>query len=284
MNSADTTLAPGLPATRDAQSQRNDRRAKAVADLVDGLRNWELWGTVGWHDIRQRYRRSMLGPFWITLSMGVMVTALGFLYAEILHQDVRTYLPYLALGFIVWALISGLILDACSVFSGAGNIIRQLHMPLSVLVYRMVWRHVIIFGHNIVIYALVVLFLEAWPGDTIVLAIPGLLFVCLNGIWVGLLFGLLGARFRDLPPIVASALQVIFFLTPILWTPSLMDNRRIFVDANPFSHFVDIIRLPLLGQSPSLLTWLVVLGMTIGGSAVTFVFFVRFRERIAYWI
>ena len=140
------------------------RLARARADLGDGLRRWELWGTLGWHDIRQRYRRSTLGPFWLTISMGVMVGTLGFVYAELFGHTLADYLPHLALGLIAWSFISTPILDGCNIFIGSEGVIRQLRAPLSVHVFRLLWRNLIILAHNMVIYVVLLVVFRIWPG------------------------------------------------------------------------------------------------------------------------
>jgi ABC-type polysaccharide/polyol phosphate export permease len=259
------------------------RLARARADLGEGLRRWELWGTLGWHDIRQRYRRSTLGPFWLTISMGVMVGTLGFVYAELFGQSLADYLPHLALGLIVWSFISNPILDGCNIFIGSEGVIRQLRAPLSTHVFRMLWRNLIILGHNMVIYLIIVLAFSIWPGGAALLAIPGLFILCLNGVWTGLLLGLLSARFRDIPYMIASVIQIVFLVTPILWSADQIANRVI-VEFNPFYHLIEVMRAPLLGHAPPPETWGVALGVTAFGWLVTLAFFVRFRERIAYWI
>jgi ABC-2 type transport system permease protein/lipopolysaccharide transport system permease protein len=265
------------------QGKGRERIDKARTDLSEGLRRWELWGALGWHDIRQRYRRSTLGPFWITLSMGIMVGALGFLYAELFGQKIRDYLPFLALGLIVWGLISSPILDGCNVFIGSEGVIRQLRAPLSVHVFRMVWRNVIIFVHNMVIYVVLLVAFGIWPGAPALLALPAALILCLTGIWTGLLAGLLSARFRDIPYMTASVIQILFLVTPILWHIDQLGNKLV-AELNPFYHLIEILRLPLLGRVPPLSSWLVALAVTVLGYLVTLAFFVRFRERIAYWI
>jgi len=256
----------------------------ALLDVTDGARAWHLWGLLGWQDIRQRYRRSKIGPFWLTISMGVMVGAMGMLYAGLFKIDIADYLPFIALGFIVWGLISGLIIDGCAAFIGAEGIIKQVGLPLSVHVYRVVWRNLIVFAHNILIFFVVAVLFSIWPGWAGLLAVPGLALLCLNGVWAGLLLGLVSARFRDVPQIVASVVQVAFFLTPIIWKPSLLSGRTVILDLNPFFHFLELVRAPLLGQVPDLASWLVTLGITVGGWLVTLVMYRRYRQRIAYWV
>ena len=258
--------------------------ALAVLDIVQGARAFHLWGLLGWQDIRRRYRRSILGPFWLTISMGVLVGALGTLYAVLFNVEVTHYLPFLALGFVVWAMIYGLITDACVAFVSADGIIKQTDLPLSIHVYRAVWRSLITFGHNIFIFVVVAILFLIWPSWTGLLALPGLAFLCVNGVWVGLLLGLVSARFRDLPPIVDSVMRIAFFVTPIIWMPEMMAERASLLHFNPFFHFLELVRAPLLGQPPGLVSWLVVVGITIGGWIAALIMYFHYRRRIAYWI
>ena len=262
--------------------------ALALSDIIDGARASHLWGRLGWQDIRRRYRRSVLGPFWLTISMGVLVAALGTLYGALFDVRAADYVPHLALGFIVWTLISGLITDGCSAFISVESIIKQTNVPLSVHVYRMVWRHFLVLFHNAAIFVVVAALFAVWPGWTGLLALPGLVLLCLNGIWVGLLLGIVSARFRDVPPIAESVVRILFFVTPIIWMPELMPGRALMLavvlDFNPFFHFVELVRAPLLGQAPELASWLAVTGITLGGWVVTFALFRNYRRRIAYWV
>ena len=260
----------------------------ALDDLVHGAQARYLWGLLGWQDIRRRYRRSVLGPFWLTISMGMLVAMLGTLYGTLLKVEIAVYVPFLALGFIVWTLISGLITDGCTVFISADGIIKQTNLPLSVHVYRRVWCNILIFFHNAVIFVVVAALFAIWPGWTGLLALPGLVLLCLNGIWVGLLLGIVSARFRDVPPIVASLVRILFFVTPIIWMPELMPGRAqmlaLVLDFNPLFHLVSLVRAPLLGQAPGLVSWLAGVGITLGGWLLAFEVLRRYRRRIAYWV
>lgn len=256
----------------------------ALLDLADGARARYLWSRLGWQDIRKRYRRSVLGPFWLTLSMGAFVAALGTLYGVLFDAHIAEYMPFLALGVIVWTLISDIIRDGCNAFIASQSIIKQVGLPLSVHVYRLLWRNLLTLLHNAVVFVVVALVFGVWPGWNGLLALPGLALLCLTGLWVALLFGIVSARFRDVPPIMSSVLRICFFVTPIIWTPDLIPTRPMVLDVNPFYHFIEVVRAPLLGQAPGLLSWIVVLGLTCAGWLVTFEFFRRHRRRIAYWV
>ena len=256
----------------------------ALRDIAEGLYRWRLWGLMGWQDIRQRYRRSVLGPFWLTLSMAVLVGALGVLYGKLFGIAIDDYLPFLTLGFIAWGLIAAVVNEGCVALTAAEPLIKQMRLPFSLHVYRIIWRNLIIFAHNFVVYIAVAVWFGIWPGAAALLLLPGLALIILNAMWIGLLLAMVCARFRDVPQIVASLLQVAFFMTPIIWKPELLGRRMAFAEANPFYHFVELIRAPLLGGVPAPLTWAMVLGITAAGWLVTALFFRRFRARIPYWV
>ena len=257
---------------------------KALNDIQSGWARRELWSTIGMHDVRQRYRRSTLGPFWITVSLAVMVFALGLLYGQIFQQDLREYLPFIAIGFVVWGLISTLILKGCETFVAAEGMIRQLNAPLSIYAYRQVWSALISLAHNIWIY-----FALAWWYDInfslrMLWAIPALLIILFNGFWVSILFGLLSARFRDVPLIIASIVQVVFFITPVIWRPEMLPGRALLLVLNPLYHMIEIIRAPLLGSAPTFENWIAVILISFLGAALTLLFYSTYRWRIPYWV
>ena len=258
--------------------------AAALFDLSKGARSLHLWGLLGWQDVRRRYRRSMIGPFWLTISMGVLVAVLSVLYGALLKVEIADYAPFLALGFITWTLVSGFINEGCSAFTDAGSIIKQVDLPLSVHVYRVVWRNLLIFFHNAAIFVVVAIIFSIRPGWTGLLVVPGLVLLCLNGVWMGLLFGLISARFRDVPPVMDSIVRIAFFVTPIIWMPELLPGRAVLLDFNPFFHYMELVRAPLLGQAPQLVSWITVLGMTLGGWLVALNMFRNYRRRVAYWV
>src|SRR5438309_10366730 len=97
-------------------------------EFIDGFRHAQIWGMLGWDDIRQRYRRSVLGPFWITLSMGIFILLLGVIYSRIFGVDIAVYLPYLTLGYILWGFISQTTMDSCGAFQEGERIIKQIKL------------------------------------------------------------------------------------------------------------------------------------------------------------
>lgn len=258
---------------------------QAVADIVGGAIAWQSWTTLGWHDIRQRYRRSTLGPFWITITMGVTVGSIGFVFGALLGQNMHEFLPYLAAGNIIWALLSTLILDGCMTFISSEQIIRQIKLPYAMHIYRIVWRTIIIFGHNIWVYVAAAVLFASWPNENTWFVIPGFALTVFNGAWLALILAVFCARFRDIPLIVTSALQLLYLATPIVWRPDSLHGSRSFIyEYNPLFHLLELVRAPLLGHAPTAANWAVGIGLGVLGWALTFVVFARYRWRIPYWI
>jgi ABC-type polysaccharide/polyol phosphate export permease len=258
----------------------------AADDLLRGLRKTELWGRLGWLDVKRRYRRTTIGPFWNSITLAVYVLTVGTVGAAIWHQNIYDYLPFLVSGMIVWTLVSTIILESCNLFIAGQSLFRNIRFDYSILSYALVWRNFIVLLHNFAIYFLVVLVLKpSLLSFTALLAIPGLALVLLNGLWVSLLFGIVCLRFRDVPPLVSSALQISMLITPLFWPADTLTGpkRLVFVELNPLYHVVDVVRGPLVGHVPEAISYAVVVIMAIGGWSLTYAMFKRFRKRIAYW-
>lgn len=273
----DSTVAEQWPA------QTSDARL-AWADLIEGLdRSW-MWSALAWQDVRLRYRGSILGPFWLTISTVIMIVAMGVIFSRIFGQEPRTYMPYLMTGLVIWQFVQSSITEGCHTFLSVANVLQQVPMPFSIHAYRTVCRNLLVLAHNSVIIPIGILGFGI-PVDWRILVLgPALLILALNGVWVSILLGAVSARFRDVPPIITNFLQVLFFVTPIFWPADRLGRWETLAELNPLFAAVDIVRAPLLGISPAPLSWIVVIAATMVGWAITFLFFARFRSRIAYWV
>jgi len=258
----------------------------AGQDLIGGLLRTELWGRLGWLDVKRRYRRTMLGPFWTSISLAVYVICVGAVGAGLWHQNVQEYLPFLVSGMIAWLLVSTMINESCTLLVSGHSLFRNVRFEYSILAYALVWRNVIVFAHNFLVYILIVGALQPrLIGFTVLLALPGIVLVALNGVWIALLCGMFCLRFRDVTQIIASILQVAMLITPIFWPPENLSGTRrlLFVETNPLYHMIELVRRPLLGSGPSAVSYLVVLAVTALGWVLTYWMFKRFRKRISYW-
>ncbi len=256
----------------------------AIKDIIDGFGRAPLWLKLAWMDIKLRYRGSVLGPLWLTLSMGTTVAALGFVYSQLFDMPAKEYVPFLASGLILWNLISTLLIEGCNCLTQSTHFIKQIKLPYSTYIYRTLFRNFLVFAHNLVVFAVVALLFGLWPGENLLIAVPGLLLIFFNAAWLMFLLGSICARFRDVVQIVTSLVQIIFFITPVIWKPQLLRGHEWLLDYNPLHHFMDLVRAPLLGNAPEPLSWLVVLGCTLLGWGFTLLFLRQFRRRLAYWV
>jgi len=257
---------------------------RALRDLVEGATRWRVWTMLGWLDIVRRYRRSLIGPFWLTLSTAVWIGSMGLVSATLFRQDMATIFPFVTAGVIAWVMVQGVLIESCVLFINSRAILTGLQLPYSVPVYRLAWRELIVFFHNLIIFVIVAAIYSVHPTWATLLVIPGLALGFVNACWIGIFFGIFGTRYRDLQPIVQNLLMMAFFVTPIFWPRHLLGNKPYFADINPFYHFLEIIRAPLLGQVPAPLTYAVVGVITVVGWAAAILMFRRCRDRITYWL
>lgn len=253
-------------------------------DIVDGLANWQLWSMLGWNDIHQRYRRSAFGPFWITISMAIFIVLLGFIYSKLFHQELAVFLPYIAMGLITWGFISGTITEACGTFIENAGIIKQIRLPYSIYAMRMIWRGFIVFLHTVILIIPIALYFQMPFGWSSLLAIPGMLLVGLNQIWLSIVIGVVATRFRDISQIVATGIQISMFVTPIMWPVSAIPEARFIAEINPFYHLIQLVRAPLLGDAAEPLSWIVVAGMCVVGYGLAAMLLTRANSRLVYWL
>lgn len=253
-------------------------------EIIGAFTAWRVWTVMGWDDIRQRYRRSVLGPFWITLSMAVFILILAVIYSRLFHMDLEKYMPYLTIGYVVWGFIAAVTNDSCSAFHDATKIIKQIKLPFMTYIMRVVWRNFIVFLHTVVIYIPIAIYFRVEPSWVWLLAIPGLVLVCINAIWVATVIAILSTRYRDIQPIVNTIIQLGMFATPIMWPASSLGNERIYADINPVYHLIEVTRAPLLGDMPEPLSWAVSGGLAVVGSLIAVALLVRTSRRIVFWI
>ena len=261
------------------------RNRLAMQDVGAGMRLLPLAWTLGWLDIKLRYRGSTLGPLWLTLSTGIMVAALGYLYANIFHNEVQDYLPYLALSIVLWNFLNAVVNDSCTVFTESEGVVRAVRMPFFLFAIRVLIRNALVLAHNILVIAVVYVVFQVWPGWQGFLAIPGLLLWAVDALALALLMGTFCARFRDILPIVSSVMQIAFFVTPVIWKPAQLNSGALeLLSFNPFFDLLEIVRAPMQGALPGIDIWA---GAALYSLALWFMawgLFSRARGRIAFWI
>jgi lipopolysaccharide transport system permease protein len=266
---------------------RISQKILAWTDAKESIEKWRIWLMLAYQDIKLRYRRSILGPFWLTLSMAITVYSMGFLYGRLFHADLQTYYPFLVAGMLTWTLIATAITELTDAFITSDGLIKQIKLPYSLYIHRVAARNILIFFHNLIVMVPVYIIFHQGAKITLysLLILPGLALIYINAIIFGLVLAMIGARYRDVSQIIKSLVNVVFFVTPIMWTPMILpEHDRIFVYINPFYSFIELIRAPLIGNAPSLFNIGVTLSITLIGALLCATMFVKYRARIIYWL
>lgn len=256
----------------------------ALQDFIEAITRFRVWWSLGWLEVKQKYQRSVLGPWWLSISMLVFIFVLGTVFSKLFGTDFRTYIPYFSAGYLLWLYISACVTEATELFKQNSGFIKQIKLPYSVYVFKFLTKNIIIFAHNFLVYLLIILCFQIPVGWSILLAIPGFIVLSVNLYWVSLCVALLSTRFRDLVPIVNSCVQILFFITPISWNRQLLHEHSKIIQWNPLIYFIDIVREPLLGRVPPLESWVVVTCITSVGCVIALLVFGRTRSRIPFWV
>jgi ABC-2 type transport system permease protein len=258
----------------------------AAKEILAQVTRPDRWGTLALMDISLRYRRTVIGPLWITLTLAATIVSVGTVYATLFKQDIAGFLPLFAVGLIVWTLIATTLQEGSGIFVTSGHLIKAVPAPLIVHVLQMIARNVLIFAHHLVIVVLLYVVLP-WPIHwNMLLALPGfaILLIALFGASVAL--GMLCARFRDIGSAIVSGLQFVFFLTPIIWTEDTVRGTAFhwLIRANPFATLLDLVRRPLLSQPTDAEQWLFGLAYAVVVAVIGIGCYARYRHRVAYWL
>jgi len=258
--------------------------------FTDGLRairtgflDYPLWGRVAWIEIKQSYHGSVLGPFWVTLTSALMSAGLGVAYAKIFGVPVAEYLPYVAVGLVVWGTLSSMINEGSQVFVSAAFIMKQVNVPLAGFIFKSVLRNIILFFFRFLVLIPIAAIFAITPTWLMLLAIPGMALTFFAAIWVMLFLGTISVRFRDFGQLSSAMLTFVFFMTPIFWKTEQLGEYAVLLNLNPFYHFIVIVREPLLGSVPPLFNYLVCLGIILVMFVLSVAVFAKAKRRIPYW-
>lgn len=256
-----------------------------ITDLLRGVDNWRLSHLMGLGEIRRRYARSRIGQFWLTISMGIMVAALGLVWSTLWHLPVADLVPFVAVSLIVWTMITGTLGEAATVFPSNGAIFLNQGMSFSTAIYALVYRHLLIFLHNVPIIVITILVFSVPAGRVALVALLGFASLLLGLVWTSYLVAIACVRFRDLTQVVQNGLMVMFFITPVLWKPDqIPPGQHYLLSLNPFAAMLAVVREPLLGQLPTLYDWIASTAFSLGGFVVALPIIGYCQRRIIYWI
>lgn len=257
----------------------------ALRDLRASADRLDLAWSLASHDVISRYRGSILGPFWITLSMGLIVLGIGFLWGELFRVSIHDFIPFVAFGIVFFGTVTGTINEGCETFVQASGMLSQTSLPMFTFVWRTVFRNLINLGHHLVIVLGVLIYFGFWRTANYPVAALGIILMVVNVAWLSMLVAIVSARFRDIPQIVAAITQAAALMTPVFWLPDrISPKHRAILDLNPFYHLLQAIRAPLMGAEVMPHTYLILAAMAAVGWTLTFSIFAYTRRRIVHYL
>ena len=256
-----------------------------LRDVSSSARLWRLWTHLGWGDILKQYRRSFLGPIWITLNSAIFIVVFSLIGAQLFNLPLDSYLSYFCLGHVFFSFFTAIVNEGCQTYIASEAFLKQTPYPKMVFVFRVMWRNLIMLAHN----APIVLGVLWWSGllGTVQLGwwLLGLCMTVASATLAVALLGALAARFRDVPMIVTSLMQISFFVTPVMWqAQQLTERAQIVVHSNPLAAYLELLRAPLLGHPPSPHSIGMAAGMLVLLGLLFLLTYVKVRRRIVYWL
>jgi lipopolysaccharide transport system permease protein len=256
---------------------------RCLADMAPFYTRNVTWRALAAGDIRSKYRRTLLGPWWITATNAFTAVIMGLIAGRFLGADMKSYLPHFMVSMTIWNFISSSLNESCYVIISAGGMIKAVEMPLLVHIMRMVHRNLIIFLHNMAIIPFIWL-IYPWPiGFQTLLAPVGLLIIYIAVVAGSMVISMVCVRYRDVPPVMASVLQLLFFVSPIIWVPEHIKSGELFVALNPVAYLLAVTRDPIMGVSPHLMTWIGAVGFVAVSTVAMAYIYTRYRSRVVFW-
>ncbi len=267
-----------VPAPRSSLLRANWRDWSRAMHLAP------LWSSLALEDLRDRYRRTALGLFWILLSFALFVVVKVVVFGQLTTASTSEFALFVTLGFGLWTYINAMTMDACTAYISARPWILGTATPYPVFLLQAVYRNLLVFGLILLVMAAVIAWQHGdwgWPALT---ALPGLLVYPLASLWLAAILAPLCARYRDLYHAMQTGMRLAFFITPILWMPESRGQLALIAKLNPLSNFIAIVRDPLMYNRVPLDSWVVVLAINACGLVAGALAYAGTRHRIARWL
>ena len=263
------------------------KTTKILVEIFSSIKRYEHWLYVTWFEFVVRYRKTVVGPLWLLVGPALFISILGFLFAKVGSVPTSIFVPHLSIGLITWTLINGFVTGSSNVFQRNRPQILQGGVSLTDILMANLFATVLQFTHQVIIIVVVFLIYGLTLGLQALTSLVGLLLLILNGVWLSVVFGIVGARYRDLTEVTQAVMRIAFLATPIIWMPGDIGRSVVlsnFIIFNPFYHFLELIRAPLLNNAIDPLSWLVVLSTTVFGFALAQIFYGRYSRYVPLWV
>lgn len=255
-----------------------------IHDIIDGLKQWRIWSTIAWNMMKMHYRRTKLGHLWVALQHTIVIIVLGYMFAAIQKEQFSSFFVFFAIGYTFWLLISLFVTGAGDTFRGISSLPNMTKAALSNHIYLHFTSQMLVFAHRLIPLIAIFIIFHKSLSINLPLFLCGFLMLMIFGFWITALMGCLSLRFQDLNPAIASLMQIMFFVTPIMYQQSIIPGADKFNIFNPFYHILVVVRGNLIKEDVTLFNWMAVIMINILGIAITLWVLRRSRSKLAYWV
>ena len=254
-------------------------------DFQQSIRQPLKWIYLGYIDIFLRYKRSIIGPFWITISISVIIFVLSHLWAQILSIDFNFFVSYFSIGYILWYWLSSTVIESSSSMTEFEGLIKQIKIPISTYLLRVSLRNFLVFLHNCVLIVLVIFIFDNQVNifEFITISLPSIFLIFISLTSLGVMISIISVRYRDLSSIISFLMQLFFFINPLIWHPDIINKSTALIEYNLFFYWIDVIRQPLLGLEVHENSLLVIFVSSIICILVSAFVIGRYKKKIIYW-
>lgn len=258
-----------------------------LQECAFSLKAWRVWLYMGLQDVRNQFRRSRVGVAWIVINLALMAGGIGYIYGHLFHQDISQFIPLLILGLTVWIFISTTIVQGCQAFTMSEGYVKQFSFPKQLYLLRFLMATLVNFFFGLFIYFCVALCLKLPFSLGALWAIPGLFLLIFISLAHIVICAYLGARFRDLGPALSGIFQILFYVTPIIFTAQMLHERKLdfIYQYNPLYYLMEAVRYPLLHGAmapPTVYEFVFLYGVLAWGVAFYLLF--KLDRKVVYWL
>jgi len=260
---------------------------KIIAESIYAIKAWRVWSHMGLQDMRNQFRRSRLGTLWVLINLTLMAGGIGYVYGHLFHQDLSVFFPLLIAGIVIWNFIATTIVQGCNTFIVSEGYVKQFSFPKQIYILRFFLAALLNLLIGFAVFFVVALSQHVPFALGTFWALIGLILLILISIAHIIIFAYWGVKVRDLAPALSGIFLILFYITPIVFTPKILGehNLAFIYQFNPLYYLIEVVRYPLINGSmaqPEIYYATLSYGVLVWSVAVLTLF--KCDRKVAYWL
>ena len=243
-----------------------------------------FWTAFAWEDIKTTYRRTVFGVAWITVVFLVMIGVKFIIFGgtSVSNGENGNFVAYLTVGFLIWTFISN-VLSSSNCLLQFENWIKNDTIPIAGFPIIVLLRCLFNFVFTLIACLIILALDRVTLSPAIWSVTPALLLIFVMSYFTILLFAIIGLRYRDFTQIITAYVRAAIFLTPIFWYPENMGEMMKYLWWNPVSHFLWIVRDPIVDGTIPVMSWIYCSVLTVLISFMAIVTYKLTRRHLIFW-